>query len=257
MSRGRDDTEVLEMADVAAVIGCEQSWSRGSWKCFIWLFAILFVSVSESSRHFRQKLWQLIVAPVTLVRPYGVPSRWRSTGLSALRWNARPGKSLTKFRYRQLLDPSSVVQRRSRIQDGQQAYPLQPQAPYQGHPDYPLASYGGGDYAGVGSQGYVPPYPGPPPADSPYAPKNGDGDAKELDGRDMTYEAQERAWQQAQRDGPTAHSGAASEYSAPDGPPPRDRGRNEEEDDAWRLATEQGPTAHLTGDTIRQGGARV
>lgn len=194
---------------------------------------------------------------MTLVRPYGAPSRWLSTGTSALRRNARPGKSLTKFRYRQLLDPSSVVQRRSRIQDGQQAYPLQPQAPYQGHPDYPLASYGGGDYAGVGSQGYVPPYPGPPPADSPYAPKNGDGDAKELDGRDMTYEAQERAWQQAQRDGPTAHSGAASEYSAPDGPPPRDRGRNEEEDDAWRLATEQGPTANLTGDTIRQGGARV
>lgn len=169
--------------------------------------------------------------------------------------------SITLSYYRQLLDPSSV---RTRGDHGrgrqQQSYPLQPQAPYQGHPDYQQPPYhAGGDYAGVGSQGYVPPYPGPPPADSPYAPKKGDGDAKELDGRDMTYEAQELAWQDVQRNGPTAYSSTSGGYAAPDGPPSGREAisRNEEEDEAWRLAREQGPTAHLTGDTLRQGGMRV
>lgn len=31
--------------------GCEESWNRGNWKCFVWLFAILFVSVSLSCVH--------------------------------------------------------------------------------------------------------------------------------------------------------------------------------------------------------------
>jgi hypothetical protein len=166
--------------------------------------------------------------------------------------------SITLSYYRQLLDPSSVQTRQPRNQAQSQSYALQPQPPYQNHPDYQQQSYGGGDYAGVGSQGYVPPYPGPP-ANSPWAPKNGDGDAKELDGRDMTYEAQERAWAQAQANGPTAdvgNLGARSQIGVP-ASHGQDRGRNEEEEDAWRLAAENGPTAHLTGDTIRQGGMRV
>lgn len=167
--------------------------------------------------------------------------------------------SVTLSYYRQLLDPSSVRTRQPRNGSQPQSYALQPQPPYQNHPDYQQPPYSGGDYAGVGSQGYVPPYPGPPPAGSPWAPKNGDSDAKELDGRDMTYEAQERAWSEAQSGGPTVNAGSQSQYdqNREFGGAAVSRGRNEEEDEAWRLAAENGPTAHLTGDTTRQGGMRV
>lgn len=208
---------VTELTEAQAKDWCEDSWGRGTWRCYVYLFAVLFVAC----------LWC----------------------------------SVTLSYYRQLLDPSSVRTRQPRNGNGNQpqSYALQPQPPYQNHPDYQQPPYSGGDYAGVGSQGYVPPYPGPPPAGSPWAPKNGDGDAKELDGRDMTYEAQERAWSEAQSGGPTVNAGSQSQYdqNREFGGTAVSRGHNEEEDEAWRLAAENGPTAHLTGDTTRQGGMRV
>lgn len=176
--------------------------------------------------------------------------------------------------YRQLLDPSSVRQR-GRNPPEQSALPMQPYPGYQqqqqgGMPYNPAPYNSGGDYPtfqGDHRQDYVPPYPGPPPENSPYAPKTnatGESDAKELDHREMSYEAQEAAWEEAQRRGPTADSvmgGGGGGYAPPAGPPPgRDRsqmGNYEEEENAWRAAQRDGPTAHLTGEGARMGGARI
>jgi hypothetical protein len=117
--------------------------------------------------------------------------------------------------------------------------------------------------------GWVPPYPGPPPVGSPYAPAPGysNPDTKndvDVPGYDTTYEAQDRAWREAQQNGPTAHftGNGAGGYAPPTGPPP---GQNEpgggyvveEEEEAWRRAREEGVTAHLTGNRLGETGRQV
>lgn len=152
--------------------------------------------------------------------------------------------------YRQLVDPSSIRtwNRQASQQPSQYAnsYPLEQQASY---PPY--------------QPDYVPPYPGPA-RDATHAPT---GEKEEF-----SYSAQEEAWRDAQRDGPTAHltgqgAGAggpssAGGYAPPAGPPPgRHDGydvpiHNEEEEEAWARARQEGVTAHLTGDRLgTRGGA--
>lgn len=157
--------------------------------------------------------------------------------------------------HRQLLDPSSVSSRNPRSTAvPQSSYQMQGYPPHQSGPQ-------------GGQPGWVPPYPGPPPAGSPFAPVPGysNPDSKsEVPGYDTTYEAQEQAWREAQQNGPTAHftGNGTGRYAPPAGPPPdhTERGGGyvvEEEEEAWRRAREEGVTAHLTGDRLGESGRQV
>lgn len=155
--------------------------------------------------------------------------------------------------YRQLLDPSAVRERVSRYTEG--AFQLQPQGPYAPQNGYtpPYGGYAPPEGPPPPMGGYVPPYPGPPPEGSPFAPRH-DDTAKAANG-EFSHDAQERAWADAQANGPTVNAGLAAR--AAQGGPERgyEVGHNEEEEEAWARARETGVTAHLTGE--RQGGARV
>ncbi|WVQ70667.1 hypothetical protein IAR50_000189 [Cryptococcus sp. DSM 104548] len=113
--------------------------------------------------------------------------------------------------YHQLLDPSSVRERRNDRQN--QAFPMQ--SSYPPPPD--------------GQQAWmVPPYPGPP---GPYA--NNPPPPAGYEKSDYHPDAE---WAQA-------------DYAPPPGAPPRERdiGENRAEEEAWDRARSQGVTAHLTG----------
>lgn len=101
--------------------------------------------------------------------------------------------------------------------------------------------------------GYVPPYPGPPAADSPFAPRR--DDAVKAENGEFSHDAQERAWADAQANGPTVNAGFGAHGREERGTGGYEVGHNEEEEEAWARARETGVTAHLTGE--RQGGARV
>ncbi len=152
--------------------------------------------------------------------------------------------------HRQLLDPSSV---RSYTRNVNQA----PAYPLQGYPQYQTGP----------SSGWVPPYPGPPPPNSQFVPVPsysgpsgdpfGDADAKrDVPGYDTTYEAQDRAWREAQQNGPTSHltgNGAGPggvpslSYAPPSSPPPGRANERSvpsyevaEEEEAWQRARTEG-----------------
>ncbi|ORY20382.1 hypothetical protein BCR39DRAFT_84370 [Naematelia encephala] len=164
--------------------------------------------------------------------------------------------------YRQLLDPSLVRSRASQPQ----AFAMQPGSYYP--PPTQDQSW------------MVPPYPGPPGnapppptfeksdyqpdaewaqaeyAPPPGAPPGSRGGVGEPSG----LRAQEEAWLNAQRTGPTAHLTGH-------GPGPREEDEDEdvgfvvpnpEEDEAWERARQGGVTAHLTGQTKgRRGSGEV
>lgn len=176
--------------------------------------------------------------------------------------------SIAMSYYRQLLDPSSVRERVARYTEG--AFQLQPQGPYAGPQTgyeqpygQPPFRYTAPDGPPPPPGGYVPPYPGPPDANSPFAPRNDDSTKASMG--EFSHDAQERAWREATENGPTVNTGHLPTTGAPPGQTRRadegyDVGHNEEEEEAWARAREGGVTAHLTGGGgmgRQDGGARV
>lgn len=217
------------------MIVCKSAWNRRSWASIIWLIAVICFAV----------------------RP--LPNAIRFT------WLIRVPRqilflSIAMSYYRQLLDPSTVRERVARYTEG--AFQLQPQGPYapqngyaQPYGDAPRYAPPSGPPPPMG--GYVPPYPGPPAEGSPFAPR-GD-DATKASNGEFSHDAQERAWADAQANGPTVNAGFTGHAQRREEQGGGyDVGHNEEEEEAWARARETGVTAHLTGGGDgRQGGGRV
>lgn len=119
---------------------------------------------------------------------------------------------------------------------------------YEKNDYHPQAEWANDNDHSSGAGGYA------VPAGSPPAARSGFGGA----GDRSANEAQDAAWMEAQRTGPTAHlmSPTSPRRSQAQGQPQsRDRVvRNDEEDEAWARAREEGVTAHLTGGGGKGGG---
>lgn len=173
--------------------------------------------------------------------------------------------------YRQLLDPSSVRQRRAQAE----VYPLQstynPHNAYANNPP-PPQGYQHGPPPGQQQAWMVPPYPGPPagseqdtrgfekgdyhpeaewanygaPPGSP--PRQAGALQSGFGGTGANERAQDDAWARAESSGPTAHlTGNGRAGRQGDEESAGYVVKNEEEDEAWERARREGVTAHLTG----------
>nr|ODN89948.1 hypothetical protein L203_01865 [Cryptococcus depauperatus CBS 7841] len=160
--------------------------------------------------------------------------------------------------YHQLLDPSSIRERRPTLIRQNDSYPMQ----FEHYPPPPHN----------GSQPWmVPPYPGPPAGNSSYPPppqgyekSDYHPDAEwaqsnyppppgaplsDSNSRGVENREEEEAWERARAEGATAH--LTGHAAAPNrNSDERERGYvipNAEEDMAWERAKNEGVTAHITG----------
>jgi len=157
--------------------------------------------------------------------------------------------------YRQLLDPSSVRQRGN---NQAQSFAMAPphQSFYAGPPQNDNTQQ---------QNWMVPPYPGPP-ANAPvqgyeksdYQPGAEWAQYAPPDGPppSQAHRAEEEAWERARAEGSTAHFTNGNSRRAQDGGDVGFVVPNREEDEAWERARQEGVTAHLTGQG-RKGDAAV